>query len=244
VVATAGTTLTGAVDPIGPLADLCAAHGIWLHVDGAYGLPAASAPSTAHLFRHLERADSVAIDAHKWLYLPKACSVVLVRDPATLAAAFAHDAAYIPHEDDEVNPVDWTLEYSRPFRALKLWLALRVHGAAAFRAAIERNLAQAQLLAEEVRRHADLELLLEPELTVVPFRHRPPRVADLDRHNLELAQALRRDGRVFVAAAVVDGVAWLRPCIVNYRTQDEDVLALVAIAREVGNRLARAESTR
>ena len=243
VVATAGTTLTGAVDPIGPLADLCASHGIWLHVDGAYGLPAAAAPSTAHLFRHLERADSVAIDAHKWLYLPKACSAVLVRDPATLAAAFAHDAAYIPHEDDELNPVDWTLEYSRPFRALKLWLALRVHGAAAFREAIERNLAQARLLADEVRRHADLELLLEPELTVVPFRHRPQGVADLNSHNLGLAQALRRGGRVFVSAAVVDGVAWLRPCIVNYRTRDEDVLALVAVAREVGNALARAESS-
>jgi len=243
LIATAGTTLTGAVDPIGPLADLCEGHHVWLHVDGAYGLPAAVASSSAHLFRHLERADSVAIDAHKWLYLPKACSVVLVRDPASLAAAFHHDAAYIPHEDDEVNPVDWTLEYSRPFRALKLWLALRVHGAAAFREAIERNLAQARLLAEEVRRHADLELLLEPELTVVPFRHRPPGVADLDRHNLELGQALRRDGRVFVSAAFVDGVAWLRPCIVNYRTQDEDVLALVAIAREVGNALARAESS-
>ena len=244
VVATAGTTLTGAVDPIGPLADLCAKEGVWLHVDGAYGLPAAAAPSTAHLFRDLERADSVAIDAHKWLYLPKACSVVLVRDPATLAAAFRHDAAYIPHEDDEVNPVDWTLEYSRPFRALKLWLALRVHGAGAFREAIERNLAQAQLLAREVRRHADLELLLEPELTVVPFRHRPAGITDLDGHNLALAQALRRDGRVFVSAAIVDGSAWLRPCIVNYRTQDADVLALVAIAREMGNALARTGSSR
>ncbi len=239
VVATAGTTLAGAVDPIGALADLCAGEGIWLHVDGAYGLPAAAAPSTAHLFADLDRADSVSIDAHKWLYLPKACSAVLVRDPATLESAFHHDADYIPNEDDELNPVDRTLEYSRPFRALKLWLALRVHGAEAFRQAIERNLAQARLLAAEVRRHDDLELLLEPELTIVPFRHRPPGVADLGRHNLALARTLQGDGRVYVSAAIVDGIACLRPCIVNYRTQDEDVLALVAIAREVGNALAR-----
>ena len=239
VVATAGTTLTGAVDPIRPLAALCAEEGIWLHVDGAYGLPAAAAPSVAHLFADLERADSVAIDAHKWLYLPKACSAVLVRDRATLETVFHHHADYIPHEDDELDPVDRTLEYSRPFRALKLWLALRVHGAEAFRQAIERNLAQARLLAAEVRRHDDLELLLEPELTIVPFRHCPPGVADLDRHNLALARALQEEGRVYVSAAVIGGAACLRPCIVNYRTQDEDVIALVEIAREAGAALAR-----
>jgi aromatic-L-amino-acid decarboxylase len=234
VVATAGTTLAGAVDPIEELADLCAEHAVWLHVDGAYGLPAAAVASTARLFAGLERADSVSVDAHKWLYLPKACGIVIVRDLRDLERAFFHRAMYIPHEEGELDPVDRTLEYSRPFRALKVWLAFRVHGAAAFRRAIERNLEQARLLAAEVRRYDDLELLLEPELTVVVFRHRPPGTSDLDRHNHELARALQRDGRVYVADAVVDGSTWLRPCFVNYRTHEDDVLALVAIAREVG----------
>jgi aromatic-L-amino-acid decarboxylase len=239
VVATAGTTLTGAVDPIADLADVCAEHGVWLHVDGAYGLPAAAAPTTAPLFAGLDRADSVAVDAHKWLYLPKACGVVIVRDAATLEQAFLHRSAYIPHEEGEVDPVDRTLEYSRPFRALKVWLAFRVHGAKAFRDAIERNLADARLLVDELERHDDLELLQEPELTVVAFRHRAPGVADLDRHNHELARALQRDGRVYLADAVVDGTTWLRPCFVNYRTRPEDVVALVEIAREVGASLLR-----
>jgi aromatic-L-amino-acid/L-tryptophan decarboxylase len=192
------------------------------------------------LFRGLERADSVAIDAHKWLYLPKACSVVLVRERAWLEAAFSHEEAYMLHAEQDLNAVDRTLEYSRPFRALKLWLALRVHGAAAFRQALERNVALARRLAEHVRAEPSLELLVEPQLTIVPFRHVPAGVADLDAHNLALAQALQEDARVYVSAASVDGVACLRPCIVNYRTTEDDVDALVAVACELGERLVAA----
>ncbi len=105
-------------------------RGVWLHVDGAYGLPAAAVPETSALFAGLDRADSATIDAHKWLYLPKACGVVLVRRRADLAAALAHEEDYFPHERNEPHAVDITLEYSRPFRALKLWLAFRAHGAA------------------------------------------------------------------------------------------------------------------
>ncbi len=238
VVASAGTTLTGAVDPLDAVAEVCAAHGVWLHVDGAYGLPAAATRSCGPLFAGVERADSVAIDAHKWLYLPKACSAVLVRSAGELEAAFAHEEAYMPHEEGEPHAADLTLEYSRPFRALKLWLAFRVHGAQAFREAIDRNLGQARLLAEEVRRHDDLELALEPQLSIVPFRHLPGGAVDVDRHNLALAESLQADGRVYLASAVIGGHAFLRPCVVNYRTTDDDVRALVEIAREVGGRLA------
>jgi aromatic-L-amino-acid decarboxylase len=239
VVASAGTTLTGAIDPLPAIVEICAERSVWLHVDGAYGLPAASLPALADRFTGLESADSVTIDAHKWLYLPKACGVVLVRDGRALERAFAHEEAYMPHEEGQFHAVDTTLEYSRPFRALKLWLAFRVHGAAAFRAAIERNLAQARLLAAEVGRHAELELLIEPELSIVLFRHLPRAGANVNDHNLRLAEALQADGRVYVASAVADGRAWLRPCFVNYRTTDEDVLALVEIVREIGARRAR-----
>ena len=239
VVATAGTTLTGAVDPIGELADVCAARGVWLHVDGAYGLPAAAAPSAAALFAGVDHADSVSIDAHKWLYMPKACGVVLVRERSALSAALAHDEDYLPHDRDEPHAVDITLEYSRPFRALKLWLAFRAHGAAAFREAIERNLAQARLLHDAIAADAEFEPLCgPPPLSIVPFRHVPPGVADLDAHNALLARRLQDGGQVWVAPARVDGRVCLRPCFVNFRTTDEDVLALLEEARRVGRELA------
>src|SRR5262245_29426781 len=240
VVATAGTTLTGAVDPIDALADVCAERDVWLHVDGAYGVAAASTPSAAHLFTGLERADSVTLDAHKWLYLPKACGVVLVRRREDLHGALAHEEDYIPHERPDHHMVDITLEYSRPFRALKLWLAFRAHGANAIRAAIERNLGQARLLYDEVLRQGELEALCgEPPLSVVPFRHVPEGVANLDDHNARLVEELQADGRVWIAPARVDGKVCLRPCIVNYRTTDDDVRALIEVTLEVGDRLAR-----
>jgi len=240
VVATAGTTLTGAVDPIAGLADVCEERGVWLHVDGAYGVAAASTLSAGHLFAGLDRADSVTLDAHKWLFLPKACGVVLVRRREDLHGALAHEEDYIPHERPDHHMVDITLEYSRPFRALKLWLAFRAHGADAIRAAIERNLGQARLLHRELGRHDDLEPLCgEPMLSVVPFRHVPSGVADLDAHNARLAQALQEDGSVWISPARVDGKVCLRPCVVNYRTTDDDVRALVELTRELGTRLAR-----
>jgi aromatic-L-amino-acid/L-tryptophan decarboxylase len=245
VVATAGTTLTGAVDPIDQLADVCEAAGVWLHIDGAYGLPAAAVPGMAAAFRGLDRADSASLDAHKWLYLPKACGVVLVRDRRTLHAAFSHEEGYLPHERSEAHAVDVTLEYSRPFRALKLWLAFRAHGAEAFRQAIERNLEQARLLVREAGRHADLELLTAaPQLSIVPFRHVPSWVSDPNEHNARLGRALQEDGRVYVAPAMIDGTVYLRPCFVNHRTTADDVCALVDVAREVGEQLRESHVAR
>ena len=239
VVATAGTTLTGAVDPIAALADVCERLGVWLHVDGAYGLPAAATELARPLFAGLERADSLALDAHKWLYLPKACGVVLVRHRETLTHAFSHHEAYMPHERGPENAVDITLEYSRPFRALKLWLAFRAHGAEAFRVAIERNLRQAQLLQASVEGHPELEpALSRPQLSTVPFRHVPRSGGvDLNRHNAALAAAMQVDARVWVAPATIDGDVYLRPCFVNFRTTSQDVEALVEVALELGRGL-------
>jgi len=215
---------------------------VWLHVDGAYGLPAATIPSTAHLFAGLDRADSVTLDAHKWLFLPKACGVLLVKRRADLFLAFSHEESYIPHERSSEHMVDITLEYSRPFRALKLWLAFRAHGAEAIREAVERNLGQARLLYAEVARRDGLEHLCgEPQLSIVPFRHVPAGMQpdELDEHNALLVEALQRQGDVWVAPARVDGTVCLRPCVVNYRTTDDDVRALVDEVLEVGASLAR-----
>jgi aromatic-L-amino-acid/L-tryptophan decarboxylase len=241
VVASAGTTLTGAVDPLDAIAEVCAARGVWLHADGAYGLPAAAV--RPELFAGLERADSCSVDAHKWLYLPKACGVVMSRHPDAFATAFAHEEGYLPHQQHELHAVDTTLEYSRPFRALKVWLAFRAHGAPQFRAAIERNLREAALLYERAQMSEDFEVAGEPpQLSIVPFRHAPRGIVDLNAHNDELGKAIQADGRVYLASALIGGEVWLRPCFVNFRTTDEDVLAILDVARELGQRITRGEA--
>lgn len=243
VVATAGTTLTGAVDPVGEIAR--AAPGVWLHVDGAYGLPAAGAPTSAPLFAGLEHADSLSIDAHKWMFVPKACSAILVRDPASLAAAFSHNEAYIPHDDGDVNAVDTTIEYSRPLRALKLWLAFKVHGAAAIRGALEKNLAQAQLLYTMADQASDFDVLPHrPQLSTVPLRHIPSILiggspAEINEHNAALQQAVIQDGRVYISPAQIDGDTWLRPCFTNFRTTTEDVVITFDTIREISEKISQ-----
>jgi len=235
VVATAGTTLTGAVDPIDALADICERHGIWLHVDGAYGLPAAATKQMGNEFAGLARADSVSVDAHKWLFVPKACSVIMVKDPRALAATFSHDEAYIPHDQAAPNPVDITLEYSRPLRALKLWLAFRVFGAEQLRAAITANHDQAQLLYDLAQLSPTLETLPNsPALSITPIRQVLPGCPDLHAHNRALCQAIVADARVYLSPAVIDGTVWLRPCFTNLRTTDADVEVTAAVIDEVG----------
>jgi aromatic-L-amino-acid decarboxylase len=234
VVATAGTTLTGAVDPLDAIAEVCELHGVWLHIDGAYGLPAAAAPTAAPLFAGIERADSATLDAHKWLGLQKSCSVVLLREAGPLHAAFGHEERYMLHEGDVANPVDRTLEYSRPLRSLRLWMAFRVHGAAQFRDWIERTLANARRLTELVEAAPEFELLHEPQLSTVCFRHVPPGVADVDAHNVRLARDMMRDGRISLAPAAVDGRACLRACFVNFRTTAAEVALVLDVAAELG----------
>lgn len=225
VIATAGTTLTGAIDPLEQIAVICERHGVWLHVDGAYGLPAAAVNPAA--FAGLERADSITIDAHKWMFVPKACGVVLVKDPQTLASAFGHATSYIP--DSELNAVDVTLEYSRPLRALKIWLAFRVHGADAFRKALRHNIDQAQLLYDLAIERAGWEVALHPQLSIVLLRH-------VGVDNAELVRAIQDDGRVYVSHADLDGHTWLRPCFTNPRTREDDVRKLIDVADEIVHR--------
>jgi aromatic-L-amino-acid decarboxylase len=220
VVATAGTTLTGAIDPLDAIADICAEHGVWMHVDGAYGLPAASV--MPERFAGLDRADSVTVDAHKWMFVPKACGIVMVRDEAALAAAFGHETSYIPGTR---NAVDVTLEYSRPLRALKLWLAFRVHGAGKFRESIQGNIDLAHML-YAMAAERGWEVGPAPDLSIVLMRK-----PGID--NAELVQRLQADGRVYISHATVDGETWLRPCFTNTRTTASDVQVLMDVADEV-----------
>jgi aromatic-L-amino-acid/L-tryptophan decarboxylase len=231
VVATAGTTLTGAVDHIDGLADVCGDE-IWLHVDGAYGLPAASTHRAGDLFKGLPEAFSATVDAHKWMFVPKACSVLLMHGVEALEHAFSHQEVYMPH-GEQLHAVDRSLEYSRPLRGLKLWLAFTVHGADAIRAAIERNLEQAALLADLIRADDAFELLVEPQLSAVCFRHVPPPGVDPDEHNRALARAVAADGRILLAPAEVDGATALRACFVNHRTTEDDVRAILTVLTDL-----------
>ncbi len=226
VVGTAGTTLTGAVDPLAEIAAVCAEEQLWFHVDGAYGLPAASV--RPELFTGISQADSVSVDAHKWMFVPKACGVVMVRDRKVLEAAFGHETAYLP---GSANPVDSTLEYSRPLRALKLWLAMRVHGAAAFRSTIAHNIELAQFLKAQAR--------LRPEWAVGPMGELS--IALLRREGVDngaLVNALQSDGRVFVSHARIDDQIWIRPCFTNPRSTRSDAIALLDVADELAEHLA------
>lgn len=242
VIASAGTTLTGAVDPLDRIADICERHGIWMHVDGAYGVPAAATDQARPLFTGLNRATSVTIDAHKWLFVPKACSIMLVKDVSALRDTFGHEEAYIPHASTSSHPVDFTLEYSRPLRALKLWMAFVAHGGASIRSAIADNLELASLTYKIATEAEDFRTLPHaPHLSIVPLQYRPEGVSDYSAFTAALANELIAEGRIYLSPATIDGETWLRPCFTNFRTTPEDVRVMFEVIRDVGNRMSQSE---
>ena len=250
VVGTAGSVSTGAVDPLGAIADFCAERGLWFHVDGAYGGFAATVDGAPAGLRELARADSVAVDPHKWLYAPLEAGCALVRDPEALRAAFAYHPPYYHFDERATNYVDYGPQNSRGFRALKVWLALRHAGAGGYRQMIADDIRLSRALADAVAREPGLELVTQ-ELSITTFRCVPadlrsrigegPADAHLDALNREVLERLQRGGELFVSNAVVGGRYVLRACIVNFHTQERDVEALPAIvtrvAREVDTEL-------
>ncbi len=238
VVANAGTTSTGAVDPLDAVATVAADAGVWLHVDGAYGAPAAADPACRHLFAGMDRGDSLCIDAHKWLYAPVDCSALLLHDATGTARAFgagADDYVRILATQPAETFAFWEhgLELSRRFRALKLWATLRFHGARKLAAAIGEDVRLAAHLAELIADAEDFELLAGPGLSICCFRHAPPHLDELDAHNERILQALQRDGRVYLSNATVDGRFALRACITNFRTTRADVERVLTVVREL-----------
>jgi len=235
LVANAGSTATGAFDPIGPLADFARRHNLWLHVDAAYGGFAALAPSARHLFEHLAEADSVTLDPHKWLYLPVGCGSVLYKDPAAARAAFSHGAEYtrtIGLQDDEAFAFwDYGPELSRPFRALDLWLLIKFVGVARLSQAIERNIACARYFESLVNAADDFEMLASG-LSIFCFRYRPKdETADLDALNEKILLRLQRAGSSYLSNARVHGNFALRGCVLNYRTTERDMEILLEDVR-------------
>jgi len=249
VVGTAGTVSTGAVDPLPRIASLCRDEHLWFHVDGAYGGLAAAVPGAPENLQGLSEADSVAVDPHKWLYAPLEAGCALVRDPDRLRAAFSYQPPYYRFDERVLNYVDFGIQNSRGFRALKVWLALRHAGAEGYRRMISDDIRLAARLADAVLRHPDLELVTR-ELSITTFRFVPAdlraRTGDLEveRHleavNRELLDRLQGGGEAFVSNAVVDGRYLLRACIVNYNTDILDVEALPGIVAAAGRAVDRA----
>jgi len=250
IVATAGTVATGAIDPIDELADLAHEFDVWLHVDGAYGGAAALVESLAPLYQGIERADSIGFDPHKWLYTPHSGGCVLVRDAALLGPAFSVESSYT-HEDKELTGRGTDMHqlsplYSRSFGALKIWVSLLAHGWNAYERRIAHDCDLARYLYELAKSRGELEAFGPQSLSIACWRYAPPDLAGhpgrepyLDLLNERLMYALQDAGRVYPSNAMLGGRFVLRACVVNYRTEAEEIEAQIEQTVEVGRRLDR-----
>ena len=226
VVATAGTTNLGIVDALDGIADACAEAVVWLHVDGAYGGAAMVAPSVRGRFDGVERCDSLVVDPHKWLFSPFDCAALLYRDPPVARAAHTQHAGYLePIIDDTVwNPCDSAHVLTRRARGMPFWFSLAVHGTDAYRDAIEHTLEVARAARDLVVAAPHLELLVEPELSVVAFRRTGWDLADYQAW----CDRLLADGTALLTPTTFDGGAAMRICVVNPRTTVEDLAEILA----------------
>jgi aromatic-L-amino-acid/L-tryptophan decarboxylase len=250
VVAAAGTTNTGAIDPLRAAGEIAREQGAWFHVDGAYGLPAILDDRVAHLFDGLELADSVIVDPHKWLRAPVGIAATFVRDRSILHRAFTQEEApYLEGSFGEaadarssldsigIPYADFALELSAPARGVAVWSILRELGREGVRAQIRRDNDFARHLGDRVRQTASLELLAEPTLSICCFRYAADDVGDLNAFNALLHRRLVQETPFLPSATVVNGNFALRPCFINARTRQDDVDGLVAAVGRIGDEL-------
>ena len=225
VATTAGTTNLGVVDDLAGVASVCRQRGLWMHVDGAYGAAALAAPSVRAKFAGIEYADSLIVDPHKWLFAPFDCCALLYRNPALARAAHTQSAGYLDpiQTDAEWNPSDYAIHLSRRARGLPFWFSLASHGTAAYSRAIEATLELARAAAQEIERRPELELLNDPDLSVLVFRRHGWTAEDYDRWSRELLAS----GSAFVTPTTHEGEIVTRFAIVNPRTSLADIAAIL-----------------
>lgn len=247
VVGNAGTVGTGAVDPIRDMAGYCREQGIWFHVDGAYGAPAASLPEASADLKAIARADSIAIDPHKWLYSPIEAACVLTRDPKALQNAFDFKPDYYELSDDDGSPVDYYrqgLQNTRGFRALKVWLSLRHAGADGYRESIRGNIGLARYFHQLAESAADIEARTQ-NLSITTLRYVPEGLSTgigpvndyLNILNKALLVEIQASGDAFISNAIVGDDYLLRTCIVNFRTTESDLDTIIETVRRLGRSL-------
>jgi glutamate/tyrosine decarboxylase-like PLP-dependent enzyme len=246
VVGTAGTVNAGAIDPLEEMADLCAREDLWFHVDGAYGALAVMSPALRPLFAGVDRAHSVAADPHKWMYVPYEAGAALVREPGRMGDAFRKFPEYLASDPESPFPgpawfAERGPELSRGFKALKVWMGLKRHGRRGYAAAIERDVALARFLSDEVDRRDDFERLAPTVLSIANFRFRPRGAAlsdeALDGLNRRIVNRLVGEGGFFLAPTILRGRASLRVSITNFRTTEDDLTFLLDEAARVGREL-------
>jgi glutamate/tyrosine decarboxylase-like PLP-dependent enzyme len=234
VVATAGTTNFGIVDDLASVAAVCREFGIWFHVDGAYGGAGLAAPSVRELYAGIEHCDSFIVDPHKWLFAPFDCCALLYRDPALARKAHTQHAGYLDvlNEAVEWNPTDYSVGLTRRARGLPFWFSLATHGTNAYRDAVERTLEVTRFAAEEIRTRPYLELVREPDLSVVVFRRRGWSGADYQAWS----DRLLRDEFAFVVPTSHEGEPMTRFAIVNPLTSEDDIRAILATMADPATR--------
>ena len=245
IVANAGTVNTGATDDLEALADIAQREGLWLHVDGAFGAMTRLTNSHAAVVRGLERADSVAFDFHKWMYMPYEAGCVLIRNTGNHRTSFEVPATYLETlprgvgaQPDSTN--ERGLQLSRGFKALKVWMLIKEHGLARYGRLIERNISQAKQLAQQVDDSPELERLAPVPLNVVCFRYtgrKDKKDPSLDRTNRELLMRLQEDGLAVPSSTRIQGHFALRVAIVNQRSQTEDFDFLVENVKRLGKEI-------
>ena len=250
VVGVAGTTNTGSIDDLPALAGLCEREGLWFHVDGAFGAWAAIAPASRHLVAGMERADSLAFDLHKWMNLAYPVGCVLVRDAEAQLRTFSLTPSYLAHGEGERGltgvDVPWLSDYgfelSRGFHALKVWMALKEHGADKFGRVIQQNIDQARYLAGLVEAAPELEPALPVALNIVCFRYVRPGLGDaaLDDLNKRIELELQERGIAVPSIATVGGRKYLHVAVANHRSRREDFDLLVREVVRLGEELAGA----
>jgi glutamate/tyrosine decarboxylase-like PLP-dependent enzyme len=228
VVASCGTTNGGVVDDLADIADVCAEHDVWMHVDGAYGGAALAAPTVRHRFTGIERADSFIVDPHKWLFAPYDCCALLYRDPETARAAHSQHASYLDTIDrDEWNPADLAIHLSRRVRGLPFWFSLATHGTAKYTEAIERAIRVADEIASGITERDHLRLVLAPELSVLLFE----RIGWTEQEYATWSHRMALDGVILCRPTTWEGRPVLRLIVVNPETNATDVLAALDTLR-------------
>lgn len=244
IVASAGTTNTGAVDPLPEIAQIAAAHNLWFHTDGAYGAFFALCPEGKQALKGMNLSDSLVLDPHKTLFLPYGTGAVLVKDGSKLYASQNWQAAYmqdIPDDIEEVSPAELSFELTKHFRGLRLWLPLKLFGVAPFRAALSEKIQLARYFHDQIGRVNGFEAGPAPDLSVVTYRYLPPR-GDADDFNQRLVKAIQQEGRIFISSTRVDGKFVLRLAISSFRTHLAHIEEALEALKQTAGRLLNQDS--
>lgn len=242
VIGIAGTTNTGAIDDLENLAEVAKKHGLWYHVDAAYGGPAAAVDSVRSQFSGVEKADSVVINPHKWLYVPFEAACILVKEPEKLRRTFSHLPDYLKSDnkdDGRTDMMEYQLPLTKSFKSLKVWMTLKAYGAKRLRETIQEDIDKAAHLVDLINDSEDMELLAPAPLSIVCFRYAPKHLDEdqIEKVNQQLISEIEEDGRIFLTGTCLHGKTALRVCIINPRTTREDVDAILDVVRDIGGKL-------